>query len=183
MSLITYEEVSRISIHPSITILFLLPFLLRVLGGFFSKDPASGLLKRSYIYFAFLSVTTLSYIYFANYPTFLLVLGNLHIVLLTITTVNKIQVPHYLEFFNTVSFFTVFWTPALMWAGLVIIWFMNALRNLMCGRIFGVILALIQIASGILAFGAGVTMDLDAFFWFSGVSLALMIGQVDLFKN
>lgn len=183
MSLFTYDGVSRISIHPSITILYLLPFLLRVVGGFFRKDPASGLLKRSYIYFAILSVTTQSYIYFTNYPTFLLVLANLHIVLLTITTVNKVQVPHYLELFNTISFFAMFWTPTLMWAGLAIVWIMNVLRNLMCGRIIGVLLALIQIATGVLAITSLGIMDINAFFWFSAVCLALMIGQVDLFRN
>lgn len=183
MSLITYEGVSKISLNPVFTSIFILPYLLRVTGGLLNKDPAAGLCKKSYLYLALLLITTGLFNYFQSYASFVLVLINLHIVLLTITSVNKVQVPHYLEFFNTISFFSVFWTPVFMWAGAGIVWGMNVLSNLMCGKAVGIVFALGQIAAGILAFTAANHLALDEFCVTGAVSLALMIGQVDLLRN
>jgi hypothetical protein len=183
MSLISYEGISDSpGLSPS-SGLFLLPLILRVAGGFLAKDPTRGMYRRCYVFLALFALTTSVHQYFMNYWSFVLVLINLHIVLLTANEINKIEIPHYLEMFNVLSFYCLIFTPVMFWVGAATVWVFNSVHNLMCGRLFIVGLALAQCACGITCVTAVYLADLQGFYVMMCASLSIMIGQIDLMRK
>lgn len=183
MSQILYEGLQSNPVLVSYYPIFAAPLFLRLVLNILNISPCKGLGLKIYFYLGFLSVSHLIYSYFPSYLTFLLILINLQIVLLTSTSLQGYQIPHYLEFFNVICFYSLPFTPVLGWVSAGVTWVISSVNNLMCGSIIGACLGLVQCGSGIACITAVYLGDVDGFYATMFLSLALMIVQVDLFKK
>jgi hypothetical protein len=181
MSLIDYSV--PCSPSSSINAVFLLPLLLRLAFSILFHKPLSLEHKRCYIQLSVLFLSSLLLNYYLNYFTYCLFLITLQIVLLSISTANSFNVPHYVEMFNTLSFMVLIFTPIPSWVGIAVVWGGNVIKNIGCVRFGGIMMALVQIAAGILAFLAASRCEVSEFYVMCCSSVALMIVQAEVFNK
>ena len=172
MSLISYSgecitETSKFS-----PLIFLVPILLRA--------PIRAIHKRCYIHLALLC---LSLFIFQSWPCYFTYLGfifTIDICLLSICTANSIRLPNYLELFNTLTFFTIFYTPIWFWVSIAMVWAMNIYKNLGTYRTSEIGSVLVQIICGVLAVIAGDQCLPHEFYILLSITLGIMLLHVEL---
>lgn len=177
MSLFSYSEEFTADMNETWPGIFFLPLLVRSIASI--KYPFLASSKKCYYQLSLLSVTLFIFKSWPSYFTYLSFAFILDIFLLSVSTVNAIAIPNFLELFNLIAWCGLFCTPLCFWASIGIVWGLNMLKNLGSNSFIGIILAFVQIITGVLAVLAANNNDLQIFQYLLLISLALMLGQVE----
>ena len=178
MSLISYSGECITDTSQLCPLIFLVPLLLRMVLGL--KAPIRAIHKRCYIHLSLISASLLIFQSWPCYFTYLGFIFTIDICLLSICTANSITLPNYLELFNALTFFTVFYTPTWFWVSIAMVWAMNIYKSLGTCRIGEIASVLVQIICGVLVVVAADQCLVHEFYILLSINLGIMLIHVEL---